>query len=981
MKRVFRSLRSRLIVLLLAAMLPLLAILGYQSAHIYHHALDDIHRETQSLVQRISVEQSGHINAAHHLLLALAANPQITERRPGFCSIFSEVFAERLIFANVGMTDLAGNTVCAGAPNARDGNFSDRLWFQMLRQGRNQTVVGDYHLGVQVDEPVVIVAMPLLGARGEHQAYLFGSVDLSWFDRSLFGDALPPGSEVIFHDQNGLILHADPEPEAWRGKSFTAAVRPRGAVDSGSGVTEAYGRDGRLRLYATARLESGATHENVFVTVGVPSGVALAPLRRSGLIVSLVVAGVFAGILLFAWFATDRLVIVPLRRMVRQANAHAAGDLTYRSGVTEGTELSQLARALDAMAMQMTRRDRELVQHLHAFDAHAIVSATDTAGRIVYANDKFCEINQFSREELLGETHHIINSGFHPPGFFADMLDTISRGRIWQGNIRNRRKDGSFYWVASTVVPFFDEHGRLERYFAISTDITRVLAIDAALEESEERFRLLATNALEVISLHEPDGRFVYISPSVERVLGHVPAALIGQDAFTWIHPDDAGRIRGTLFVPALRGEAGHCEYVRLRGVEGGYIWAELSSVPVRDTTGYVRNVQVMMWDVTARKRIEDQLRLRDRALAASGTGMAIFRAQDRVIEYANAACAGIVEMPQAAIPGECWPLLLQTENDTEGWHLLHDALVLGVERHAVVAALTRHGRQLWCDIVISPVRGDSGEVTHYVVALSDVSDQVILEAALTRAKEAAEEASLAKTRFLSHVSHELRTPLNTIVGFAQLLESDPDAPLNDVQQDGIQRILGAGWLLRELIDDVLDLSRVETGRLELRPVEVDVIGLIRECLEHIAPQAEAAGLELVDLSTQCERQTLHVDAKRFRQVLLNLLTNAVKYNRPGGRVTVSCHRLETGRLRIAVSDTGIGIPQAKRNELFEYFSRLGAEHTSVPGIGVGLALCRHLVDLMGGSISVESVEGEGSSFAIELPAACHEADHEAETI
>lgn len=975
MKRIFKSLRSRLIVLLLAAMLPLLLILGYQSLHAYRHTIDDVHLETQSLVQKISMKQARHISAAHHLLLTLAANPQIAERRPGFCSIFRDILAQQIIFANVGMTDLEGDTVCSGARKTRDASFSNRLWFQLLRQGFDQAVVGDYHLGVQVDEPVVIVAMPLTGSRGEHRAYLFVSVDLSWFDRTRFGDALPEGSEVIFHDQNGLILHADPAPEAWRGKPFAAAVRPVGAAGFGRGVVKAYGRDGRLRLFASARLESGATNENVFVAVGVPADLALAQVHRTALFMGMIAAAVFAGILLFAWFASDRLVVVPVRRMVRQANAHAAGDLTYRSGVAEGTELSQLARALDAMAMQMARRDRELAQHLRAFDAHAIVSATDTAGRIVYANNKFCEISQYSREEILGKTHRLINSGFHPPEFFAGMLDTISRGRVWQGNIRNRRKDGSFYWVASTIVPFFDENGCLERYFAIRTDITRALAIDAALEESEERFRLLATNALEVISLNEPDGRFAYISPSVERVLGYAPAALIGQDAFTLVHPDDVGRTRGTLFVPALRGDTGQCDYVRLRHVEGAYVWAELSAVPVRDTTGYVRNVQVTMRDVTARKRIEDKLRLHDRALAASGTGMAIFRSGDGAIEYTNAAYAEIVDLPQAAIPGERWPLLVESKKDTQGWHLLYDALAHGAERHAVVEALTRRGRQLWCDIFISPVRSDSGEVTHYVAALSDVSDQVALEAALTRAKEAAEQASLAKTRFLSHVSHELRTPLNAIVGFAQLLESDPEAPLNDTQQDGIQRILGAGWLLRELIDDVLDLSRIETGRLELKPQEVNVVGLIRECLEHVAPQAGARGLELVDLSAECGRQTLHVDAKRFRQVLLNLLTNAVKYNRPGGRVTVTCHRLEQGMLRIAVSDTGIGIPQAKRNELFQYFSRLGAEHTSVPGIGVGLALCRHLVDLMGGSISVESVEGEGSSFAIELPAPCHETE------
>lgn len=529
--------------------------------------------------------------------------------------------------------------------------------------------------------------------------------------------------------------------------------------------------------------------------------------------------------------------------------------------------------------------------------------------------------------------------------------------------------------MASTIVPFFDANGRPEGYFAIRTDITRALEIDAALQQSEERFRLLAKNALDVISLHDPDGRFIYVSPSLERVLGHEPASLVGRDAHTLVHPDDVERTREMLGQPVLRGESGECGYIRLRHRNGTYVWADASAVPTRDEAGRIQNIQVSVRDVTARKRVEDELRLHDRALAASGTGIVIFRRTDLAIEYANAAFAEIAELPEGGLTGQAWPALVQALESAAQWRFLHEAMTIGAERHAVVEAMSQRGRAVWCDIFISPVRSETGEVTHYVAAIGDVSEQINLEAELVRAKEAAERASQAKSNFLSHVSHELRTPLNAIVGFAQLLESDPQAPLNDEQQDSIRRILDAGWLLRELIDDVLDLSRIETGRVELKPEKVDVVELIRDCLEHVAPQAAARGLTLVDLSEGCVLQSLLIDAKRFRQVLLNLLSNAVKYNRPGGSVTVSCHALDNGMLRVAVGDSGIGIPQERRNELFQYFSRLGAEHSSVPGIGVGLALCRHLVDLMGGSIVVESVEGEGSSFTIEIPATCREAE------
>lgn len=971
MKRVFKSLRSRLVALILAAMLPMLAIAWFIGMQMYRDAVDAVYLETKTLAQGISLQQEKHINAARELLFALAASPSIVERRPGFCSVFRDVLARQPIFANVGMTDVEGAAICSGAAEVHQASFRDRLWFRQIRQGHDEIVVGDYHLGVMVKAPVVIVAKPVKGMHGEHLAYLFVSVALSWFDRNTLGRTLPEDAEVIFYDHDGVILHRDPEPELWRGKPIGAAIRPVGAPDPETGVAQAHGGDGALRLFSFARLESSSASENAFVAVGIPTDLALAQVRRTGGWTALVVLGTFGGMLLFAWVGTGRLVIAPVRRLIRQANAHAAGDLTQRSGVAEGTELSELAHALDAMAAKLAERDRALAQHLDAFNAHAIVSAADPAGTIVYANDKFCEISQYSREDVVGQNHRLLNSGFHPPGFFSGLWETVSRGQVWHGNIRNRRKDGSHYWVASTIVPFLDEQGRPERYFSIRTDITRALAVDAELQKSEMHFRLLAENATDVISLHHPDGRYAYISPSCERVLGYAPDDLIGHDGQELLHPDDIETVRGRMRQSALLDDRAQCEYVRVRCRSGAYIWMDISTAAARDERGRIVSIQASARDVTARKQVEDTLRLHDRAIAASGSGIVIFRRADFGIEYANTAYAHLVELPGAELSGRLWPVVAEAAGSAGGWRFLRDAVGSGDEMHAVVEARSHRGRTLWCDIFISPVRGESGAITHYVAAISDVTEQVLMERALVRARDAAEQASGAKSKFLSHVSHELRTPLNAIVGFAQLLESDPGAPLNEEQRDSVERILGAGWLLRELIDDVLDLSRIEAGRLELKPEDVDLFELVRECEEAIAAQASGKGVEIVNPGGECARRRVRVDARRFKQVMLNLLSNAVKYNREGGRVTVSCQVPDSGAMRIAVSDTGIGIAPEKRDELFQYFSRLGAEHSSIPGIGVGLALCRHLVDLMGGTISVESVPGEGSCFTIEFPEAC----------
>lgn len=966
MSRVFKSLRSRLITLILIAMLPMLVIAWFIGMQLYHHAVDDVYRESKLLVQAISLEQEKHILAAQQLLTGLSTSPAMIERRPGFCSVFQELLVQQKIYANAGMTDVDGNVICSAVPRTHPVSFSDQVWYREVRKGHG-TVVGDYHLGIMMKEPVVIVARPILSKTIEPLGYLFVSVDLSWFNRRTLGDKLPDGAELVFFDHHGVILHRDPEPDSWRGRSIDADIRKVGAPDPDTGVVEAYGGDGVLRLFSYAKLEGRAAMGNAFVAVGIPADAALAQTRRIGGMAVLVVLGVFGGLLLLAWLGTGRLVIAPVRQLIRQANAHAAGDLSQRSGMGLDSELDELGRALDGMAIMLAERERELAQHLRAFNEHAIVSAADMAGNIVYANDKFCEISQYSREEIIGRNHRLINSGFHPPEFFNALWETISQGKVWHGNIRNRRRDGSYYWVASTIVPFLDEYGLPERYFSIRTDITHVLAIDAALQKSEEQFRLLAENSLDVISLRDLDGRYTYVSPSCQYVLGYAPTDLIGHDGYEFVHPNDVETVRRRLHHPVLRGEKGHCEYYRLRCKNGEYIWVDGSAVPTRDVSGHIAGVQVTSRDVTARKQVEDALRLHDRAIAASGGGIVIFRCGDLGIEYANAAFSAMVGLPETSLIYQVWPVLTEAAGSAAGWGFLRDAVVSGEEMHAVVEAISLQKRHLWCDVFISPVRNEIGEVKHYVAAINDVTEQVKMESLLMGAKEAAEQASQAKSKFLAQVSHELRTPLNAIIGFAQLLEDDADVPLNGDQQDSVERILRAGWLLRDLVNDVLDLSRIDAGRLKLTLEEVDVFELVSECQEMIAAQAADKGLTIINLCGACAQRTIRVDALRFKQVMINLLSNAVKYNQEKGSVTVSCHCPSNNAMQVIVSDTGIGISVEKRGELFQHFSRLGAEHTNIQGMGVGLALCRHLVELMGGNISVESVPGEGSTFTIEL--------------
>jgi len=242
---------------------------------------------------------------------------------------------------------------------------------------------------------------------------------------------------------------------------------------------------------------------------------------------------------------------------------------------------------------------------------------------------------------------------------------------------------------------------------------------------------------------------------------------------------------------------------------------------------------------------------------------------------------------------------------------------------------------------------------------------QRVLELEHREARQLAETASRAKSEFLSRMSHELRTPLNAILGFGQLLELDD---LSDRQRGNVKYILKGGGHLLELINEVLELARIESGQLALSPEPVALADTVNETIALVQPLASAQGISLsAELATVGADVHVHADRQRLKQILLNLLSNAIKYNRPGGRVDVSAATVAPARLRISVADTGIGIDPDHLARVFEPFDRLGAETGEIEGTGLGLALSKRLIEAMGGAISFESEPGVGTIFSLEL--------------
>jgi PAS domain S-box-containing protein len=592
-----------------------------------------------------------------------------------------------------------------------------------------------------------------------------------------------------------------------------------------------------------------------------------------------------------------------------------------------------------------------------------IFCITDFSSALLWWNAAFERALGYSPEQLRGVR---LDDLVHPED--RELRKTVEALLVANGEVgltpaRFCTRDGEWRWLEWTSRVDFDR----QRVYGAARDITDRRRDETALSDSEARLRAILKYSPSVIFVKDLEGRYLLANDGFSRATGVGVDDAVGRTAAEcW--PEDTASIsdreRQLLEdgVSVISDESMHT-------VDGPRDFM-VSRFLLRDEQGTPYALGGIATDTTERRGAEQALAARDRLLDS-----VITASPDMITLMDRAGKIHQISEAKGALFGHSHEVFTRADvfdfvhpDDFDDVASLYIRMVTGAVSDLHLRYRARHAEGHWVtvDSRAQAVLDGDGHFAGAVVVSRDITDKLESEQLLQTSRESAEQASRAKSEFLSRMSHELRTPLNSILGFAQLLQMDE---LPGHQTDAVDHILRAGRHLLDLIDEVLDIARIESGHLELALAPVPVAEIVAEALELTNPIAARAEVVIRSSVDPRAGQVVTADRQRLMQVLLNLLSNAVKYNRPGGRVDVSCERGTPGRIRLSVADTGRGIRAQDLGRVFVPFDRLGAEQTGIEGTGVGLALSQHLCERMGGQLRVDSVADVGSTFVIELPA------------
>ena len=737
--------------------------------------------------------------------------------------------------------------------------------------------------------------------------------------------------------------------------------------------------------------------------------------------------------------------------------------------------------------------NQELDTYKSALDATSSVVITDNNGIINFVNDTTCLLTKYSREELIGQNSRIFNSGFHSKEFFDKLWKTISTGELWKKEIKNKAKDGTFYWVDTTIVPFLDEEGKPVKYVSIKRDITkqkleankitqffnlsldylcvlntdgyfevlspsfnkqlgfsyeelkskpfsyflheddinksysgvgnttegtntghfearfrckngdykllswkvshdnetgflyaiaRDITVSKKVNEENRRLSLVAKGTNNIILITDKDRRIEWVNQPFETLTGYTLEEVIGKKPSLLQYEDTDIKVVAQIR-EALDKQQSFKGEIKNRSKSGRVYWLEISISPVFDENNELINFIAIESDITEKKRKDLSILnlMATQTAIFNGVGLAVvFTDAKGVIKRINQAGLNLIEYTHEEVVGKTPEFFHDRDEILERSKALTlelgqkiesgiDTFVIKTKQENNVDAsewtyVSKSGKRIPVWLSITCIKNIEGTIIGYLGVAEDYTIKKQAELELINAKNAAEQAVYAKDSFLANMSHEIRTPLNAIIGFTELISQ---SKLDEVQLNYINNIQIAGDNLLLIINDILDLSKIESGQLVIETHPFNLKVMLKHVYDLLKIKAAQNDINF-NLFLDVDMPELVVgDKGRINQIMMNLAGNAVKFTQ-GGEVTISVKTVaetnESVKMRFSVKDTGIGIPEEKLTTIFERFVQAEASTTrKFGGSGLGLNIVKQLIELQNGEIYVKSQLGVGSEF------------------
>ncbi|MBJ7221042.1 MULTISPECIES: response regulator [unclassified Brenneria] len=651
----------------------------------------------------------------------------------------------------------------------------------------------------------------------------------------------------------------------------------------------------------------------------------------------------------------ERCMIVELHPL-RKLGRGALSGRSFTGYLVVQVDIDQQRR--ERKMTQLALRDRQAV--LDILDRYAIVTETDLQGRITKVNDRFLTVSGYRAEEVIGQRHSMFTSGTHDAPFWREMWRTVSRGGIWHGEICNRAKDGSLYWLDSVIAPMLGEKGRPVKYMSIRSDITN---LKLSLDMLERTGKIASVGGWYYL----PENRKLHLTRGTCNLLGLSERVMNldrVQALIQRMMPQQWSAYRAQVRHTMESGEPFSFE-VRLVLMGGRAIWVNISG-EVQYQQGKLYRLVGAMQDVSAqveaRLRVETSERVLRSALDALDEAFVLYDADERLVLCNDRYREIFGDRGHRIQPGISAEAVLElaveaaitpeVHDDAEGWRRQQRELWFQPTFHQQIKL--SDGR---CIKRVGVTTSDGMRVLFWI----DVTD-------LHQALEEADAASRSKSRFLANMSHEIRTPMNAIMGMMQLIEH---TGASAEQRELLRKMEGAAHSLLDILNDILDFSKVEAGMMLLDTEPFKLADLLADVSTIMSGTLGGKRLELVYELDPAVPPLLLGDALRLKQILINLGGNAVKFTARGEvRLQLSClrHSEQGVLLEFAVQDTGIGISEDAIKHIFTGFNQAEASISRrYGGTGLGLTISHRLVELMGGQLRVRSEIGRGSRFWFQI--------------